>query len=72
MLGSDISHFDVPDFGHVVPETVELLEDGRLTAADFRSFACDHVIELFTRTNPRFFDGTTVEAYAAERVPTRA
>jgi predicted TIM-barrel fold metal-dependent hydrolase len=72
MFSSDFSHFDAPDFGDVVPETVELLEDGRLAPDDFRAFACDHAIELFTRTNPDFFAGTTVEAYAAQRAAVRA
>ena len=65
MLGSDIGHWDVTDVDEVVPEAYELVEDGRLDAAQFRAFACDNVIRLHGRMNPSFFVGTPVEGYAS-------
>ena len=64
VLGSDIGHWDVSDMRHVVGEAYELVEDGRLDAAQFRRFACDNPIRLHGRMNPAFFDGTPVEAHA--------
>jgi len=64
VLGSDIGHWDVPDMGHVVDEAYELVTDGRLTTSQFRQFACDNPIRLHAGMNPRFFDGTPVEAHA--------
>ena len=45
-------------------EAYELVEHGLLTDADFREFTCDNAIRLHGGMNPRFFDGTSVEAYA--------
>jgi predicted TIM-barrel fold metal-dependent hydrolase len=70
MLGSDIGHWDVTDVNDVMPEAYELVEDGRLDAEQFRAFACDNVIRLHGGMNPRFFDGTRVEAYARELLAT--
>jgi predicted TIM-barrel fold metal-dependent hydrolase len=64
MLGSDIGHWDVPDTTEVLGEAYELVDKGLLTAAQFQDFACDNCIRLHGSMNPRFFDGTRVEAYA--------
>jgi predicted TIM-barrel fold metal-dependent hydrolase len=64
VLGSDLGHWDVPDAREVLPEAYELVEHGLLTDDDFRDFACDNAIRLHGGMNPRFFDGTAVEAYA--------
>ena len=64
VLGSDIGHWDVPDMRHVLDEAYELVTDGRLSDSQFRRFACDNPIRLHGGMNPRFFDGTPVEAYA--------
>ena len=66
MLGSDIGHWDVTDVRDVLPEAYELVEEHRLTGDQFRAFACDNAILLHGRMNPRFFDGTRVEAYARD------
>ena len=49
---------------HVLHEAYELVTDGHLTAPQFRQFACDNPIRLHGGMNPRFFDGTPVEAHA--------
>jgi hypothetical protein len=63
-FGSDIGHMDAPDFGAVVEETYELVEDGVLDADEYRLFAADHAILLHGRMNPNFFAGTAIESYA--------
>ncbi len=60
-LGSDIGHWDVPDPTKVVAEAWELVDDGLLTADDFRAFTFENVTRLHTQMNPGFFDGTVVE-----------
>ena len=64
IFASDIGHWDVPDFRGVLPEAWELVEDGHLDAQDFRAFTCDNAIGLLAGTNPDFFRGTAIEAYA--------
>jgi hypothetical protein len=68
VFSSDIGHWDVPDMRRVLPEAWEAVESGRLTEADFRDFAFRNAVDLFTATNPRFFEGTAVAgAVAAAR-----
>jgi hypothetical protein len=64
VLGSDIGHWDVRDAAEVLAEAVELVDDGLVSPAQFRAFACDNAIRLHTAGNPSFFAGTPVEAYA--------
>ena len=60
MFASDIGHWDVPDITGVLPEALELVDDGLLDRGQFRAFTFEHVVSLFTATNPRFFEGTVV------------
>lgn len=68
VLGSDIGHWDVTDMRGVLDEAYELVEDGRLDAAQFRRFVCDDPIRLHAGMNRAFFDGTPVDEYAAALV----
>jgi hypothetical protein len=43
----------------VLPEAWELVEEGRITDADFRDFAFTNAVSLY---GPDFFRGTRVEA----------
>jgi hypothetical protein len=61
LFASDIGHWDVPDFAHVVCEAWELIEKGHLDLADFRAFTFGNPIALWSGTNPDFFAGTIVE-----------
>jgi len=61
MFASDIGHWDVPDFTGVLPEAWELIENGLVDRDQFKDFMFGNVAELFTSTNPQFFDGTVVE-----------
>jgi predicted TIM-barrel fold metal-dependent hydrolase len=60
VLGSDISHFDVPDFDRVLPDAFALVDRGLLTPEQFRRFTCDNIAELLLRADPGFFEGTAV------------
>ena len=61
MFGSDIGHWDVMDMNAVLPQAYELVEEGLMSEADFKAFICDNPASFFTRQNPDFFKGTTVE-----------
>jgi hypothetical protein len=60
MFGSDISHWDVPDFAQSFAEAYEQLEHGLLTEDDFRDFTFTNAVRLHAGMNPGFFDGTVV------------
>ena len=66
MLGSDISHWDVTDMTEPIPEAYEAVERGRMSERDFRDFAFANAVRLHGGMNPRFFEGTRVEAAAAD------
>jgi predicted TIM-barrel fold metal-dependent hydrolase len=65
IFGSDIGHFDVPDMLEVLPEAYELVEDGLITAEDFRDFTFANAVRLWGTQNPKFFEGTAVAKAAA-------
>jgi predicted TIM-barrel fold metal-dependent hydrolase len=61
IFASDIGHWDVPDFRHVLAEAWELVEDGHLDEADFRRFTFENPVALWAGSNPNMFAGTVVE-----------
>jgi hypothetical protein len=65
IFSSDVGHFDVPDMRMVLPEAHELVEDGLITATDFRDFTFANAVRLWGTQNPRFFEGTAVAKEAA-------
>lgn len=64
IFSSDIGHWDVPDMRCVLLEAHEMVEAGHLDEADFARFTFENAAELYTATNPRFFEGTEVESAA--------
>jgi predicted TIM-barrel fold metal-dependent hydrolase len=66
MMGSDISHWDVPDMTEPVADAYELVERGRITENDFREFTFLNPLRLHAGMNPRFFQGTICESAVAE------
>jgi predicted TIM-barrel fold metal-dependent hydrolase len=66
MLGSDLGHFDVTDMRDVLAEAHELVDEGLISEADFRDFSFANAVRLHGGMNPRFFEGTAVEAEAAK------
>ena len=67
IFGSDISHWDVPDMTEPVEEAYELVERG-IGGRQFRELTFLNPARLHAGMNPEFFDGTGVEAAAAEVV----
>ncbi len=62
MFASDIGHWDVTDIRGVLPEAWELVDHGLLDHDDFADFTWRGVTRMLTDVNPRFFDGTVVDA----------
>ena len=61
MLGTDVGHWDVTYFADVLREVWEMVEDGLLSEADLRDLTFRNPLELHTRMNPDFFNGTSIE-----------
>lgn len=66
MFSSDLGHWDVQDFGGVLAETHEAVEDGLMTEEDFKDFVFTNPVTLQTRLNPDYFKGTCVEGAVSE------
>jgi len=69
LYGSDLGHWDVPDMGDAAHEAYELVEDGLLSAEDFRDMVFTNAAEFWTSTNPNFFQGTVVEDAVKQILP---
>jgi hypothetical protein len=68
MFSSDIGHYDVLDMSQVVAESFELVERGLIDEEQYVEFTFSNVVDLHTRLNPSFFEGTVVEQTVAERL----
>jgi predicted TIM-barrel fold metal-dependent hydrolase len=66
ILGSDISHWDVPDMTEPIAEVFELVRRGLLDAEQFRELTFLNPVRLHAGANPSFFAGTVCERAAAE------
>jgi predicted TIM-barrel fold metal-dependent hydrolase len=62
MFSSDVGHWDVSDMNDVVPEAYEMVEDGVMSAEDFRDFMFGNPVRLLTQLDPDFFKGTSIDA----------
>jgi predicted TIM-barrel fold metal-dependent hydrolase len=65
VLGSDISHWDVPDMTEPIAEAFGLVERGLLTEAEFEELTFVNPVRLHGEANPDFFAGTRCAAAAA-------
>jgi hypothetical protein len=65
VFSSDMGHWDVTDIAGVVSESHRLVDDGHLTADQWRRFVFDNPAEMYLRTDPHFFDGTAVAPHLA-------
>jgi hypothetical protein len=65
IFSSDIGHFDVIDMRDPLPEAYGLVEDGHITADDFRAFTFANAVRLWGTQNPQFFEDTRVAKEAA-------
>jgi predicted TIM-barrel fold metal-dependent hydrolase len=75
LYSSDIGHFDVIDMRDPLAEAHELVDDGVISADNFRDFTFANAVHLWGTQNSRFFEGTAVARAAAEelaRDPVRA
>ena len=68
LFGSDVGHFDVTDMTRVLPQAYELVEEGLVTADDFRDFMFANPVRFWGEQNPDFFKGTSIEKEAAEEL----
>jgi predicted TIM-barrel fold metal-dependent hydrolase len=68
LFSSDIGHFDVPDMLEVLGEAHEGVEEGWMTANDFRDFTFTNPVRFLTDMNPGFFAGTRIEEAVGEIV----
>jgi len=66
MMGSDISHWDVPDMTEPIAEAYGLVERGLITEEDFREFTFLNPVRLHAGMNPRLFEGTICEKAVAQ------
>jgi Amidohydrolase len=64
VLGSDIGHWDVPDFSEVLGEVVEAAENGAMTADQLADFTYRNAVRYLAGGNPSFFDGTPLQEEA--------
>jgi len=65
MMGSDISHWDLPDVSEVLSEAYEMVEHEWIDEEAFRAFTFTNPARFYTGTNPKFFEGTVVESAVA-------
>ncbi|PYM26117.1 MAG: amidohydrolase [Candidatus Rokuibacteriota bacterium] len=68
LYSSDIGHFDVIDMRDPLAEAHELVEDGVISADNFRDFTFANAVHLWGTQNPLFFEGTAVAKAAAEEL----
>ena len=65
MFASDIGHWDVPDMRGVLPEAYEAVDEGVLSAEDFRKFTYENAWRTLTAVRPDFFAPTAIAGAAA-------
>ena len=71
-FGSDIGHWDVEDIRDCVPDAYKNVEKGLFSDRDFESFMFANPVNLYTRQNPKFFDGTIIEKEVKEFIRSEA
>jgi len=63
---SDVGHWDVPDLTEPLAETWGLVEQGVISASDFKALVFGNPYRLYTEANADFFKGTRVEQKLAQ------
>lgn len=71
IMSFDLGHWDVSNMDHAACEAYEQLEDGLVGPEDFRKFGFTHSVQLYAGANPKFFEGTRIEADVAAELATR-
>lgn len=71
IYSSDVGHWDVPDLTDALAEAWHLVEEGVITAANFKDYVFANPYRLYTDANPDFFRGTQVQAKLDAAAATR-
>lgn len=58
---SDVGHWDVVDFTETLAQSWDLVDQGVLSAEDFKAFVFGNPHRFYTEANPDFFKGTVIE-----------
>src|SRR5690606_6108210 len=69
LYSSDSGHWDVPELTEPLAETWDLVQEGAITAEDFKALVFNNPYQFYTANNPDFFKGTQVEAKLNNRTP---
>ena len=64
---SDIGHWDVPDLTEPLAESWDLVEQGVISAEDFRALVFDNPYRFYTEARSDFFAGTDIASKLAAR-----
>jgi len=70
IMSFDLGHWDVTDMTAATTEAYEMVEEGLVSPADFRSFAYSNSVQLYAGPNPDFFKGTIIEKDVAKELAT--
>ncbi|MHC5833158.1 MAG: amidohydrolase family protein, partial [Nostoc sp.] len=62
IYSSDVGHWDVPDLTSPLAESWDLVQEGVISEADFRSYVFANPYKFYTQANPEFFKGTAIES----------
>ena len=71
LFSSDIGHFDVANMNEVLEEAHELVDEGVMSADDFRDFTFVNPVDFWTRGNPDFFRNRWPHCSARNRATLR-
>jgi len=64
---SDIGHWDVPDLTEPLAESWDLVEQGVISADDFRALVFENPHRFYTEAKPDFFAGTDIADKLSKR-----
>jgi hypothetical protein len=62
IYSSDVGHWDVPDLTAPLAESWDLVKEGVISEADFKSYVFANPYKFYTQANPDFFKGTAIES----------
>ncbi|MFN6461520.1 MAG: amidohydrolase family protein [Nostoc sp. DedVER02] len=62
IYSSDVGHWDVPDLTSPLAESWDLVQEGVISEADFKSYVFANPYKFYTQANPDFFKGTAIES----------
>lgn len=66
IYSSDVGHWDVPDLTEALAHSWSLVEEGVISAADFKAYVFSNPHRFYTEAKADFFKGTAVEQKLAK------